>query len=477
MRSKYFSIVFSVVFCLTLVFTSFVFSFADVSFSPLPVLSDVSYNSLSSSGLSLPYNDSGRISYIGVNPNASLYFSKSGSYYTFSLSDTPIYAFVYPSGNYYYVCTACDFPDDYIDFSLSSPPNNLCPVISSSNVNNSLYYSSFVEYSSSYDLTFSSNIGQILPSLFNNELPFFNSRDEGFASVRDYIDNGGGSSSSSATLSNYSLPAGNVIYIKTANSSDEISLTTSFEQWSAFGQNTWTNITQTITRNVSLPSEGTTFPLSGGFTIDWIKDRSNTNILGQSKDGYYTFTSGDGWTAIYNPLYQQYGQGNNHDLNGTIYVSCDSVVDYYTYPLSGSIVTGVGIQSGSVGNYEEYTTTAKDENGNPIVNEDGTFQGQVNQSGSSAAPVTGGEQSGSIGANMTVTDYLKSLGNTLTSFANNLLSLIQVPISHIGQLIEGGSGFMGALRGLYAWLPVDIQSYVISALTVVIGVAVFKVFL
>lgn len=404
--------------------------------SSVPSASDV----ISNGSLCYSYTDSSSSSVI------------SRSYYY--LADTVSYSFAFYDNNYVRFIVCCRSPFRYyycVSYSDSSSSSlNFGDV---SYLYNDFYYGNVDTISRSYTVNFPS---YIFPSL-----------DDGFAAVRDYIDNGGSSTGEPFSLNSYPLPAGNVMYISTENDSDVIDLRTTFSQYSTLFQNSWSNITQTITRGASLPSSGTTFPLTGGFSVDWIKDKSNTNLLGQTKSGYYNFTSGANYTVLYNPLYQQYGQGDNYDLNGTIYVSADNVTDFKIYPLSGSVVVGEGLVSSSITDYDNVISPERDESGNVIIGSDGQ-PSTVNENGVAQVPVTGGTSS--LPSSASIADILRDLVSSVSG-------LFTTTYDAIRGLIAAGSDWFIAVRGMYSWLPSDVTATVGNALKVSFVLGVIAVLL
>lgn len=294
--------------------------------------------------------------------------------------------------------------------------------------------------------------------------------------IQSFIDDTG-SSSDYPLLYDYDIPNGNVAYIQAANEGDTIYVSATFPQQSTLFSNSWSPMTMKY--NWAPISSGgaqsihTSFPYNGQLDLPLVKS-GDTNLLGQSKTGTCTFTQvASNSLEIYNPSYRQVNASNQDQylLNPSIHIHCDTgFIKLSVYPLKESLTPG-GITA--TADPENVMILQHTENSTP-EDPESEWVG-ADTTSSTNPPVPGGDNE--LPETFTIGDYINKLHDTLSNFAKSVISLLEQPIEHIGDLIQAGTGFMSSLRGIYAWLPVDIQGLVISALTVVIGIGVFKVFL
>lgn len=329
-------------------------------------------------------------------------------------------------------------------------------------------------YSDTYSLRYVNLYSYQSPWTFY--VPDFQSIDEGLAAVRDYIENPPSSDPIYDDLPNFNIQRGYAAYIDFGSdwSSRSISgtFTSSFPQYSSLISGDWDG---TDNRRYfwtdSLPSN-TNFTSNVGNAIDWTKVPPY-DLLQRSKNGIWFIQSNsplNRYLVIVNPNQWRYGQNPTDDtINSPITVS----------DLSGS--TGDVKFFALNQKFDSDGTLVSSTSDNASNNRTGTYDPDTGQwemtdsNGNSADQVPGGESDTPVISS--ISDYIHNITNVLTNFANSVISLIQAPISHISELIDAGSDFMSSLRGMYAWLPVDIQGLIIAALTVVIGIGVFKVFL
>lgn len=242
--------------------------------------------------------------------------------------------------------------------------------------------------------------------------------------------------------------------------------------YTSIGSDTWSNIPQRVKQVSSLPDSSTIFPLASSAAPNW-KKTAPFNILNQSKNAVASSISWSGsngqFLTFYNPVY--YMDGSIQAATSSVYLTISGYSSVRIYPLQNDMSVVSGSYSSSPSDYEDYWDAEITDNG------DGTGSIIYNPSQGSNLPSSPSSNQYNTGTSSGIVEYIQQLSNTLNNFVSSVLDLLKAPISHIGQLIEAGSGFMGSLRGLYAWLPVDIQGLVISALTVIIGIGVFKVFL
>lgn len=309
---------------------------------------------------------------------------------------------------------------------------------------------------------------------YSYDVPYFDSLSLGLSAVRDYIDNGVSSLPNDGYNSSFSLPAGNVAYIR-VNGGD-LELQADFPEYSAvFGTTPWKS-ESTISYGVSsLPSSGTTFPLSGSQTIPWIKRAGGQDLLGRTKLAGYPksdLSTSDNYIVIYNPANRQISQSGQGDVSPTILCSFTKLVDVKVYPLTQSInisTSGVDVTSGSIDDFESDYSAVPVEDGSVVFvpsSDNLPSQPQIGGSGST----------GSVGS-FSVTDYLNQIEQTLSNFANSFISLLKAPISHVQNLINAGKDYFGVVKGLYAWLPDSVQGILESAMVVSISIGVIGLLL
>lgn len=333
-------------------------------------------------------------------------------------------------------------------------------------------------YSEEYDLYYYS-IQFNSYNINSTDVPVFDSISSGLASIRDFLDNG--SSSVFDFESTIEVPAGSVAYIGVPSGGTlSMSGTTTFPINSTlFGSDKFPEAPQRVSRASSLPVSGTQFPLTPNSKPNWQRSEDGRNLFGQTRSAY--FSSSDwsfdstGFLTFYNPYYfnpvDSASSDQSSTLNSSVYLTISGYSSIRIYPLQDAFYTDGSISGSSPDDFQSYWDGEITDNG------DGT--GSVSFSGVGGAE---GSQPSNNGYNQApvqqgILKYIEDIRNTLSKFVNDVLSLLQAPISHISQLIEAGSGFMNGLRGLYSWLPIEVQSHLISALTLVIVIGVFKVFL
>lgn len=267
------------------------------------------------------------------------------------------------------------------------------------------------------------------------------------------------------SVNSLDVPAGNVAYIKT-NGTQILDLTTTFVQYSQLFSDSWANITQKVTWSNSLPVGTVTFPLAGMSSLAWTKT-GYTNILGQTQNASASYQSvADQYFVIYNPLYQQYGQGDNYDMNGTIHVSGE-MTEVKVYPLSGSVVTGQGLVSNSESDYSDYYQLQDDGNGGIEW---------VDQSGNvSSGPQTGGTSL--LPQEATIQTLAAQILQIITKVGQSIANIFNVGHQAIVTLVGHASEFVSHFQSLYTWLPADIFAVLSSAIILAITIGIIKVFI
>lgn len=309
-------------------------------------------------------------------------------------------------------------------------------------------------------------------------VPIYSDLNTALSSVRNFIDNSFSSYDFESTIE---IPAGSVAYIGVPSGGTlSMSGTTTFPINSTlFGSDKFPEASQRVSRTSSLPVSGTQFPLTPNSKPNWQRSEDGRNLFGQTRSAY--FSSSDwsfdsaGFLTFYNPYYfnpvDSASTDQSSTLNSSVYLTISGYSSIRIYPLQDAYYTDGSISGNSPDGFDSYWDGEITDNG------DGT--GSVSFSGVGGAE---GSQPSNNGYNQapvqqSILKYIEDIRNTLSKFVNDVLSLLQAPISHISQLIEAGSGFMNGLRGLYSWLPLEVQSHLISALTLVIVIGVFKVFL
>lgn len=315
-----------------------------------------------------------------------------------------------------------------------------------------------------------SGLINVTSSLLNEALP----------AIRDYLDNGG-SSSTVYGQTTISVPRGSVVYIGIPNDGISFSATTTMPIKSGFFSGGWSDSPQRYAYVADLPVSGTTYGKSFGSTIPWVKDGAE-GLLGQSFNAKmnYPITLGGSsstqkYLVIYNPFFYADTLSDNLQDASEIMSSMSVHLSQYTslklYKLQQTASAG-GITSVSPSNFEQ------------------SYEGQIieNQDGSSTVTWEGSDENmpsnpeddsynTSEGGLRSITDYLNQITQTLTEFANSFINLLQAPISHVRQLISAGSEYFGVIRGLYSWMPTQVQGLLESAMVVSISIGVISLLL
>lgn len=364
----------------------------------------------------------------------------------------------------------------------SSISNNMNATLS----NNFIKYATSSSQSAAND-TYSITVGY--DSSFNDDsgiiFDFYQSGTKAFTGSIEISNVTFSSSSSSSYSDTFTLNPGQVVYIGFPISA-EYSITANTEMPKLSSGGSW-DAPQRWGASDSLPTSGTSFPASGSSKIPW-QVVGSTNMFSQGVSAQWSISNtlpvGIRFIYIYNPWYYQeaisspsiYSSDGNLTINTnpiTINVSNYSAIRIYNLQQS---VTGEGVYiSNSTSGFTDYTDVIpSEESGTGEVE----YQQYVDGTASGDPSIINGTNNNQYNPNpMTVTEHIQQVTQVLSNFANSLIELIKAPISHVANLIQAGSGFMASLRGMYAWLPVDIQGLVTSALTLVIGIGVFKVFL
>lgn len=203
--------------------------------------------------------------------------------------------------------------------------------------------------------------------------------------------------------------------------------------------------------------------LSLSHSINWIKD--NANVLGQATKGHFSFNSiipTNRYLVIINP---------------TTYLVSDNngVYRYYSpSPISFNLDSSFNGDFGLVPLYQ----VNNDSNISNSTSGSSISSGTVDSSSGAITWGTDDNISGGLNSNQpSITDDSSSLSSLLSNFFNRLKDIVSIPIESITNLVSLSSNFVSSLGSLFSWLPSQVQTLLISALTVIICVGVFKVFL
>lgn len=421
---------------------------------------DSSYNNNTNSEFAISACNSG---YIYGSVISSSY-TRYGSLCAYGNSTLPIYAFL-----------AAD--KVYIGFSLEDYPNPYLTQVSGNKLDydseNTQDIYAIADLSSSFTNT-TYNIGYryitqgIANIVYSANLPIFDTLDNALSSLRNYIDN----PPVTETVYNayFDIPCGNVAYIKTGND-NTLTLSCTMPEFSKLTGGTgtyWTNTMEIAYGVPSYPPAGITFPLSSMSDIQWFRSTEGRDLLGRTKKALFldTTQSSDNFIVIYNPTYRELSMSGQGDINPTIRVQCSALINYHMYSLTGEYNSQGTISSYSIDGFSDpYVGTPTSDNEN--------VQG-TNSTG--ATPNIGGSGN-EIGGTGGIIEYVQGIQNTLDNFANSFISLLKAPISHIQSLISSGTDYFNVIRGLYGWLPDEVQGTINSAMIVSISVGVIALLL
>lgn len=412
------------------------------------VLCSVPTNADSSNGISFSNSSIPVVASWTESPSDGVYIGKynNGNTYAQAL-DSDCYCFFVNA--FYYV---------------ASPTQNARTLIfgaASAFVNPSTYSSDYQLYSTYF-----------APGTFTDvSIPLYSSLDSALSDLRDFIDNGGGGSSSSDPYDlDYSLPPGNVAFIELTSDSSGLILTTDMPTLSNLFGSAWSNVSQMYGYSNSLPTSGTSFNTSGLSTIDWSK-AAPFNVLGQSKNAakILSVSTSNTYLVIYNPLYFYVRDGGNGAEssfldNGYIRIRLNDVSNVKVFSLTSSAQIGPNASTedaiSSTVTSSGVTQTIDPDTGLPIwTDSDGNTV---------EAPGVG---TGNIASSGTTTfSILQQIADTISNF-------FQGSVGAISNLIDNGSSFMSKLGTLYSWLPPPVYAVLTSALILVITIGVIKVFL
>ena len=166
----------------------------------------------------------------------------------------------------------------------------------------------------------------------------FSSKDECINAFSEYIANGfpssGGGSSSDYIDAYTDVKAGYVAYILVDEGST-IELTTQFPEFSRANSPYWDSVARYNEGLSDLPTEGTTYNDTTGFSINWEKLSTDTNAFGQSKSGYVIFTDiSSGYFVVYNPTYRNVTSDGRQLISPTIRVWTSDTYGVAQFPIN-----------------------------------------------------------------------------------------------------------------------------------------------
>lgn len=260
----------------------------------------------------------------------------------------------------------------------------------------------------------------------------------------------------------YSLPAGNMIFLKLTDRSDLAQLLATFST-SSGSSPLWSQYNIRYGFADSIPSDFSSLPDSSWYLVPWSASGASS-LLGIRQQGIYDLDlsghSGQ-YFVVYNPLWGSAYSSPIDTTSGTlenpsVTISCSGISESRVFGLDSryNSTTGV-IDTDANGSYWDLdvnnpTNTWTDSNGNI------------------SSPVTGG------GSNA---NPVSNFWSWLNGKFDELKNLFATGHNTIQTLVGYGSDFMTSISNLYAWLPGPVYSVLCSCLILVLIVGVVKVFL
>lgn len=260
----------------------------------------------------------------------------------------------------------------------------------------------------------------------------------------------------------YSLPAGNMIFLKLTDRSDLAQLLATFST-SSGAPPLWSQYNIRYGFADSIPSDFSSLPDSSWNLVPWSATGASS-LLGIRQQGIYELDlsghSGQ-YFVVYNPLWGSAYSSPIDTTSGTlenpsVTISCSGISESRVFGLDSryNSTTGV-IDTDANGSYWDLdvnnpTNTWTDSNGNI------------------SSPVTGG------GSNA---NPVSNFWSWLNGKFDELKNLFATGHNTIQTLVGYGSDFMTSISNLYAWLPGPVYSVLCSCLILVLIVGVVKVFL
>lgn len=392
------------------------------------------------------------------------------NYQAISIND--IYSFYYLSGNnYYYICCS--------NIQLSGTSYRVWNngysdgtfTLSYYNENSGLYY-----YQDNGFIRRNSND---INTLY---VPVYDSLQDGLNAIQTYLNN-----PSQETVWNQStqveIPKGTVAYIGVpSNGTLTMSGTKMMPVDSRIiGSQLWDDPTRVKKVN-SRPTSGESLAgIEQGSMPNWKKSDSLQSPIGQTNIGVFgpsdwVFNGEERFLRIYNPYY--YGTAGTFNLGGGTFIENNSLfvtISGYSsirlYPIRDT-VDDYGFV-GTIPSSDDFWDTVI--TGDPESNNPPTISYIPSNPSMNNTPddMMLNRPSGSININQ----YIQQITETLSDFASNFVNLLQAPISHVRQLISAGSEYFGVIRGLYSWMPIQVQGLLESAMVVSISIGVISLLL
>lgn len=295
----------------------------------------------------------------------------------------------------------------------------------------------------------------------NEIIPQFTTLQDGIEAFKSYME-----IMSPVISLNYSLPAGNAIYIELDRFQGAMLYATMPQASYIFGgSDPFYGANQTYLFTDTLPSPG---PLNlNGSRIVWQKNTANgTAITGQTKNAYYDFMGpypNSKYLVIVNPAY--YGDTANGPYeflnNPPITIKAIGVKGVHVYSLYSSVVgnTSGGFSVGTEITGDTWTGPIDPITGQPAF--ETTPESQPN-------PTSGGGNLPTEGKS--INDWLENIAESISGFFNGAIGAINTLVSAI-------SSFTGTLQSLYMWLPSPVYGLLTSAIMLAITIGVIKVFI
>lgn len=318
--------------------------------------------------------------------------------------------------------------------------------------------------------------------IINSNIPNYNDLESALSAIRNYIDN-----PIQDTVWNQStqieIPKGTVAYIGVpSNGTLTMSGTKMMPVDSRIiGSQLWDDPTRVKKVN-SRPTSGESLAgIEQGAMPNWKKSDSLQSPIGQTNIGVFgpsdwTFSGEERFLRIYNPYY--YGTAGTFNLGGGTFIENNSLfvtISGYSsirlYPIKDTVddYGFVGTIPSSDDYWDAEITGDPESSIPPSI----SYNPSNPSMNTSPDDMMLNRPSGSININQ----YIQQITETLSDFASNFVNLLQAPISHVRQLISAGSEYFGVIRGLYAWMPTQVQGILESAMVVSISIGVISLLL
>lgn len=262
-----------------------------------------------------------------------------------------------------------------------------------------------------------------------------------------------------------------VIDFGTSGTSYDLTLNTSFAEYSHLSQ-PWWDSTQRYWFTDTMPAVGSTITNSEtGILIPWDKT-GNTDLFDRSKSAVASLsgTSSARYMVIYNPAYHMFNMflsGNKTEPNLPVSISGipqGSTISLFKMDESMHLTSGLTSEFISDAGSAVATGSA--------LNITDSF---VDNDGNSVVQNSGGAND--IHESPGIISYIVAINDTLDNFTDQFVQLLSAPITHIQQLVISGSNFFTVFGSLFTWLPVDVYQIIIGAFVVMVVIGVIKLLL